>query len=104
MTNDNLYWSTEFNDGILRGRILFKKGECSHCHKTERLIWIEEVTLPLGLEPSDKFILFHIQDTWPGPKAIPNIGITCGCYGKAMRQIAYVLGRRKERGRHKIEG
>lgn len=91
----NLYWSTPFSDGIITGRILFKKGECHHCFKQARLILIESIQLPQGVEPSDKFIYFKAGDADTPYYRIPVVGITCGCYAKGSRQIAYVLARRK---------
>lgn len=93
----NAYWSMEFTDGIITGRILFKKGECHHCKKSARLIMVADVSLPAGVAPTEKFILYEmpVADLRP----IPVVGITCGCYAKAMRQIAYVVGIRKGKGK-----
>lgn len=93
----NAYWSTPFSDGIITGRILFKKGTCDHCGKNTRLIEVQEMSLPNGMEPTDKFI-FYMNGT---DQILPvgYIGITCGCYGKGMRQIAYVIGIRKGKGK-----
>lgn len=99
MSKSDAYWSTEFNDGIVTGRILFKKGECGHCKKPARLLFIQEISLPNGIAASEKFIYFEEKDEDGSIGEIPAVGITCGCYAKGARQIAYVLARRKAKGK-----
>jgi hypothetical protein len=85
------------DDGYLKGHINPRAaGDCQNCGKHVRCIHITELNLPPGMEPSAKFI-FYGEDKIGDVFHHTMIGISCGCYGKGMRQIAYVLAKRSAR-------
>ncbi len=94
---------TTVNDGIIEGEILRNAQKCDHCGKICLCVWINsEPTLPGGIEPSVRLMLFQEDfesDVVPPGvdliRAITFIGIGCGCYARANRQIARIETRMK---------
>lgn len=81
----------EVDDGMITGIVLGKKLECSNCGNKTMCIHITKITLPPGIEPFPRLIFYErnpyiVNDVLP----IEQIGIGCGCYGRANRQIAYL--------------
>ena len=95
----------EVNDGIITGTILKTKRLCYHCNDMTMCIHVKKITLPPGIEPFPRLILYREMpdpndySTKPAMIAAPisEIGIGCGCYAKAHRQIAYLNAGLKER-------
>jgi hypothetical protein len=97
----------EVDDGIITGTILQTKHECSHCGNDTICILIRKITLPVGIEPFPRLILYEEvpdpnddgSDWEPVMAPIIQIGISCNCYAKAHRQIAYLSAWLKERNK-----
>jgi hypothetical protein len=86
-----------FNDGYIEGILERAPSPCANCDKVVHCIGIEAIHLPNGLESGRTLIPFK-QDrrsTTPGYKRVTRLGIQCGCYAKAQRQIAHIEQRRK---------
>lgn len=112
----------DLNDGIVKGRIEERMGECGICHTDKQLILrVESVTLPTvggvmkkgklkgakKMKPHHSLILYRTPEEQPPGERVPSIdytpepvlhiGITCGCYSKAHRQLARIDQRMKDR-------
>lgn len=84
-------------DGIVTGWVEAKRHDCGVCGHPTRVIGINGVALPMGIEKADRKILLNqaCQDLPPGREAY--IGIGCGCYAKGHRQIAHITSALKVR-------
>jgi hypothetical protein len=95
----------QHDDGIIKGWVSDKMGHCPVCNTDRRVILIiHTIDLPtigkrgrrIKMKPDARLILFR-----SGPQNRPVrhdcIGITCGCYAKAHRQLARIDQRNKER-------
>lgn len=82
---------TTVDDTVVFGVIHRHSITCCLCRRKTYGILIGEVNLPEGISRSPKIIL--IQLTPDGVEPIPNIGIGCGCYARAHRQIAHIQDR-----------
>lgn len=85
----------QVSDGIIEGviSIVEKPPTCPICEKDTWVILVKKITLPDGITPSKRLIIFKDDH-----KEYPSIGIGCGCYAKFHRQIAHIQSRMKERG------
>lgn len=96
----------DLDDGIIQGRLHDRLIVCDVCRTKQQGIWIHNVELPIvgnkRLTPVITMILFRESPmiTSEGKiKVIPitYIGIGCGCYGRAHRQLAHIAAKRKYR-------
>lgn len=94
---------TQLDDGLITGVIIEHRIICGACGALTLSIWIDKITLPPTITPLLSFVLYKLVD---GDLGLPRtlqplnyIGITCGCYAKAHRQIAHIQTTRKARRR-----
>jgi hypothetical protein len=95
----------DIDDGIVVGRVLRVKTRCKVCDQWGNGIEITNVLLPDSIPPSAHLIFFtgittSLEDHGVLCDYASPIGITCGCYAKAHRQIAHITTRRKFNGKH----
>lgn len=76
------------DDGILDGHLVAKLEACDNCGEDTWPFEIDTISLPKGVKPSNKLIVFREGPN--GLEAIDHIGFGCGCYGKFHRQIAHI--------------
>jgi hypothetical protein len=82
------------DDGIITGRCLERKSECFVCEAWTRVINISSITMPNHptkegtIQRATNLIFFYGDND--NPILIPRIGIGCGCYAKAHRQLARI--------------
>jgi hypothetical protein len=84
-------------DGLIEGNVESKRKLCAHCGHTTKCIRIRKLTddkLREWAEESPNKLIFAktIGNKNRDMEAMigPYIGIGCGCYGKAHRQVAHV--------------
>lgn len=98
----------EFSDGLITGYLNNRvQHKCQACGEKVYCIYILRVILPEGIKPLGTFVLYRyaageLRDQMgsPGQRfvvAVQYIGITCGCYAKAHRQIAHIQHKRRSR-------
>jgi hypothetical protein len=90
---------SDVNDGYITGRVEQKGYECGHCGMPTRVIRIDGLKLqkeiyysPMGnseKERKNRLKRFIFCDD--NGSALNYIGIGCGCYAKAHRQIAHIV-------------
>lgn len=87
----------DVDDGMIKGVIQEHRRRCDHCGTSTTAMVITGLDLR-GLEPSENMIVMrqvapHIRNLLKSDSILrPTIilGIGCGCYGKANRQLAYM--------------
>jgi hypothetical protein len=93
----------DVDDGIVVGRVMGKRIECQVCYKKGVGIEVTNVLLPESIPPSAHLIFFtgittNLEDHGVLCDYASPIGITCGCYARAHRQIAHITTRQKFNG------
>lgn len=85
-------------DGILEGEGMRIK-KCHVCGEVTGCFRIDKITLPDGIEPSTRLIFFErkFDGNISEPVQIPSIGVGCGCYARAHRQLGIIEARTKHR-------
>lgn len=78
----------EVDDGIIRARSLHLSRECENCHSMTTCLKVLDVRLPQGITASTRLILYKTGVS-PDEK-VDYLGLSCGCYAKAHRQIAHI--------------
>lgn len=91
MTSPTTKAMDRLDDGYIKGQIYHLRQECDHCHKRTMCIKVEKVTLPPSIKPSTHLITFHYQRTTQLTH-VECLGISCGCYAKAHRQLVHITG------------
>lgn len=65
----------------------------------EYCVLVIKVTLPEGIKPLGTFVLYRFVGgglaSPRGVQTIRTVGVRCGCYAKAHRQIAHIQDKRK---------
>lgn len=95
-----------FSDGLITGRLLNRRKErCEACGSMEYCILVIKVTLPEGMKPLGTFVLYKfVSPEVPGERRVNPIklvGIRCGCYAKAHRQMTHITDKLKKKGKAK---
>lgn len=85
--------SVALDDGIVRADNL-RYETCPVCDQDVRCLTITRLSLPNGIEPSSRLIFCDSQG-----KYLQSIGLVCGCYARAHRQLAHVNDQRIFKGR-----
>lgn len=93
----------DLNDGIVTGRIDEKRGTCQICMTDNQCVLVvADITLPkMGPSALKKKVKPSVQlkfyTTTVDGDIVPVsiIGLTCGCYAKAHRQLARIDQRMK---------
>jgi hypothetical protein len=85
------------DDGVVQGNLEPYRSDCTVCKTKAWGIRITGVKLPDKIKPSASFILFEeateadpLRPTRSYFRAVSFIGINCGCYARAHRQIAHI--------------
>jgi hypothetical protein len=93
--------AAHLDDGLITGRLDGALHMCPVCHTRQHCIQIYKVTLPENVKPQHSMILYRrgTNPSLASPDFVPHtfIGVTCGCYAKAHRQMAHIVHNRKER-------
>lgn len=82
------------DDGLIKGELLRKTDRCPICFTRAYLIRIDQITLPKGLEPSHRLILYYYSGAGDLVRH-DHIGVTCGCLSRVHRQMAHITDRKK---------
>jgi hypothetical protein len=84
--------TAHIEDGVIKGTLTNSQPrgrDCQHCGELNFfLVYIKELSLPEPLTPVNSLILYHFVDSKLVP--IKYVGIGCGCYARAHRQIAKI--------------
>jgi hypothetical protein len=91
----------ELHDPYLIGHINYgARAQCQNCGELAMCIEVKNVLLPDDIEPSTRLILClqHPSNSQAKPDPslftwIELLGIGCGCYARAHRQIAHIQSR-----------
>ena len=81
----SLKGSKRLADGYITGMLEVAPRECDHCGHEALCVHVTAISYPPGIKSDDKRII---------PKQDKYLGTTCGCYGKAHRQLAHINERR----------
>ena len=92
------------DDGHVIGEIARKKVECQVCYKKGVGIEVENIILPEHIKPSAHLIFFtgittNLEDDSLLCDYASPIGVSCGCYARAHRQLAHIDTRMKFNGK-----
>jgi hypothetical protein len=84
----------DVDDGMIKGVIQEHRRRCDNCGVATTVIFVTDLRLR-GLKPCDNMIVMKRDKTWQPEtealfRSITLLGIGCGCYGKANRQLAYM--------------
>lgn len=82
------------DDGFIKGIVRLHREKCDNCPAIGWSIHMDEVTLPKGITPSSRLIPY--RDGANGVEVIDFLGLTCGCYAKAHRQLVHIQERTKK--------
>lgn len=80
-------------DGVVTGALERTKQTCRICGEGTCTIYIASLSLPQGVNEGDNRIIFNQARSNP---KMPYIGVGCGCYAKAHRQLAHIHTRREK--------
>jgi hypothetical protein len=92
----------EVSDTIIRGKIHYQSERCGYCDNPTTCITVIKVTLPEPMTPAKTLILFNEIPEDEKLVPIKRIGIGCGCYARAHRQITHIkdLMDKRAKGTH----
>jgi hypothetical protein len=85
----------EVDDGIVKGRMRRTGIWCQNCQEDAYGIVVTELNLPEGISLVSKLIVG--RDKYGKTVPITMLGISCGCYAKAHRQIAHIQDAQRSR-------
>lgn len=90
----------KITDGILEGEG-FRIAKCEVCGALTASIRIDKCHLPPGIYPTNRLIFFKMRfdGNISEPSLIRRIGVGCGCYARAHRQLGIIESRTKHRKR-----
>jgi hypothetical protein len=75
------------------GDFRLRQGKCEHCGKTTTRVDYTSFDLPANIDPKSRTLVINIHGVNFRETAFPKLGVTCGCYSKAHRQIAHISSR-----------
>jgi hypothetical protein len=80
---------------------------CGNCGEGTLCIHVKKIRMPDRIDPKDhKIIFIRIANRPVQGQTGPYLGIGCGCYATAHRQMAHVEGaiKRRESARARVRG
>jgi hypothetical protein len=88
----------DVDDGMIKGIIQAHRRRCDNCGVATTVIFITDIDLR-GLHASENMIVYR-PSRLDKDRLFPInlIGIGCGCYGKANRQLAYIKTQYADKG------
>lgn len=87
----------DVEDGYITGTIMANREKCGVCGWWTKCIRIHNFTPPEGIETEWLILAYRMVNGQALGTAVTYVGIGCGCYAKAHRQIAHIQHKRGTR-------